>query len=157
MNNGNYVHEANPFYTQAVNEHRELHAAVQHIEETLHQCEPCEATAERLAEAKQLIVTLRDHLAHHFAQEEQGGYLEEAIIRVPQMSHQADMLQRQHAEFLRLANNMLADAQAGVPQPTAWRNLKADYLQFAKRLKAHEAAENALLQRAFNEDNGVEL
>jgi hypothetical protein len=39
--------------------------------------------------------------------------------------------------------------------PIVWMKLKADYRQFTKRLKAHEAAEDALLRRAFNEDPGT--
>jgi iron-sulfur cluster repair protein YtfE (RIC family) len=156
MTNGYHVHEANPFYVQAVAEHRELHAAVERIHKLLTDRPDGDATPEHVAEATRDIRELRDKLAQHFAQEEEGGYLEEAVGRFPQVALQAETLQRQHGTLLKLANLMLADAETGDKAPAVWRKLQADYDPFAKRLHAHEAAENVLLQRAFNEDLGIE-
>ena len=156
MSNGYHVHEANPFYVQAVSEHRELHAAVDRIRRLL-DAPLDDATRERAVDARHSLLVLRDQLARHFAQEEAGGYLEEAIVRLPQIAPQAKVLQRQHRDFLDRANAMLADAETGDSAANALLKLKADYVAFAKRLEAHEAAENVLLQRAFNEDLGIEL
>jgi hypothetical protein len=156
MNNDYYVHETNPFYLQAVAEHRELHAAVERIRKLLVDRRDLDATPEHVAAATRDIRELRDKLARHFAQEEEGGYLEEAVGRFPAVAPQAATLQRQHAALLKLANLMLADAETGDKAPAVWRKLQADYDPFAKRINVHEAAENVLLQRAFNEDLGIE-
>jgi hypothetical protein len=156
MNNGYHVHEMNPFYVQAVAEHRELHAAVELIRKSLVARNEQEVDAKDVKLALCEIRCLRDKLDRHFAQEEEGGYLEEAVGRLPQVAPQADNLQRQHGALLKLANLMLADAEAEKDAAHAWRKLRTDYDAFAKRLHAHEAAENVLLQRAFNEDLGIE-
>lgn len=150
-NNGYHVHEVNPYFAQAQSEHRELHGAIERIHNVLEETPESDATSARVAEVTALIVSLRDRLARHFEQEENGGYLEEAIVRVPQIAPQAALLQRQHGEFLAAANAMLDHARSEDAAPSVWSSLKVDYLRFAKRLRAHEAAEDALLMRAFNE------
>jgi len=156
MNNGYKVHEVNPYYTQAQGEHRELHAAIERIHHVLDETREIDASSRQVAEVTALVTALRDRLARHFEREENGGYLEEAIVRVPQIAPQAIILQRQHGEFLTAANAMLDHARSTDAAPLVWANLKADYALFAKRLTAHEAAENALLSRAFNEDSGLD-
>ncbi|MCE9606383.1 MAG: hemerythrin domain-containing protein [Planctomycetia bacterium] len=157
MNNGYHVHEVNPYYTQAVSEHRELHTAIERIHRILDETREVDASTARIAELTEFVSALRDRLARHFEQEENGGYLEEAIVRVPQIAPQAAILQRQHGEFLAAADEMLDHARAADAAPLVWANLKADYALFAKRLNAHEAAENSLLSRAFNEDSGLDV
>jgi plasmid maintenance system antidote protein VapI len=151
MNNGYYVHEVNPYYSQARSEHRELHAAIERIHRELDVTREIDVSVGRITEVTGLIVDLRDRLARHFEREENGGYLEEAIVRVPHIAAQAMALQRQHGEFLATANVMLEHARSTDAAPQVWAALKADYDLFAKRLNAHEAAEDALLSRAFNE------
>jgi len=110
MNNGYHVHEVNPYFTQAKSEHRELHAAIERIHQVLDETREVDALNQRVAEVTALITALCDRLARHFEQEENGGYLEEAIVRLPQIAPQAITLQRQHGEFLSAANacsNML--------------------------------------------------
>ena len=157
MSNDFHVHEVNPFYVQAVGEHRDLHAAVDRIRHVLEGRAERDAATADVAAAKALILALRERLARHFAQEEEGGYLDEAVTRVPKMAPQARSLQRQHHEFLDLADAMLVDAGSDEATSVVWSKLKSDYVSFAKRLSAHEAAEDVLLQRAFNEDPGTEL
>lgn len=156
MNGGYRIHEVNPYYTQARSEHKELHAAIERIHATLDATRDVDASVRSIEKATVLIAVLRDRLAQHFEQEEQGGYLEEAVVRVPQLASQALQLQRQHAEFLQAAGAMLEHARSTEAAPLVWANLKTDYVLFAKKLNAHEAAENALLARAFNEDTGVD-
>lgn len=151
MTDGYHVHEVNPFYTQARNEHRELHGAVESIRRLLDETNAADVTAAQVNEAAAAIIALRERLSQHFQQEEEGGYLEEAIVRVPTLAPQASQLQKQHGEFLVTADAMLAHARGSAPPTSIWRELKTDYERFAKRLQAHEAAEDALLGRAFNE------
>ena len=152
MNTLFQTHEPHPFYVQALNEHARLHEAVEQLRQTLKTCageKPCEAT---LCDMRARLQDLRADLAQHFQQEEAGGYLEEAVTRVPQLTPQAQQLQRQHAEFLGLADTMIDDINCVETRPGAWTKLFDDFDLFAKKLLAHEQAENVLLGRAFNED-----
>lgn len=156
MNNGFHIHEINPYYLQAKSEHRDLHAAVERIHRELDDVREVDASIQQVSDVTRLVADLRDRLKRHFQQEEQGGYLEEAVVRVPQIAPQATLLQRQHEEFLKAADAMLEHANSNDPAPQIWAALKAGYLLFAKKLNAHEAAENALLGKAFNEDSGLD-
>lgn len=156
MNNGIHIHEADPFYVQALAEHRELHAAVERIRRLLASGLSGAEGGPTAVDAVHAVGNLRDQLQRHFEQEEAGGYLEEAVARLPQIAPQAKTLQRQHREFLDLANAMLAAAESEDSATSMLPKLKTDFDLFAKRLEAHEAAENILLERAFNEDQGLE-
>lgn len=155
MNGVHHVHEQHPFFVQAMNDHEHLRRCVAEIHELLDRHRD-QVSCEAVTEATRLIVALRDDLRRHFEQEEEGGYLEEALTRVPSMAPQAAQLQKQHAEFLKIAEQMIADAQCGDRPEGIWTRLKGDYARFAKKLLAHEASENKLLERAFNEDMGRE-
>jgi hemerythrin len=145
------LHEVNPFFQHAVAEHRELHHAFEKVREHLSSKDTSQG---RLAEAIRLLTELRDRLSQHFSQEENGGYLEEAITRLPRLEPQAAVLQRQHGEFLDAANQLLRDARRPISLAELWNGLRDGYSRLMKRLEAHEAAENKLLQTAFNEDMG---
>lgn len=102
------------------------------------------------------IMQIRDKLALHFLQEEDGGYLEEAIGRLPSVARPAATLQREHGELLALIDAIVADARPiADPQP-AWKYLAQEFERFCKCLLSHETAENALRSRAFNVDLSTE-
>ena len=155
--NGNYhTHERHPMFTQALHEHEHLHQAVDKIHAMLDKYAKHDITQGEVAEATGVVQSLYDQMRKHFEQEEEGGYLEEAITRVPTLAAQAAVLQQQHAELSQIAGQMLADAGSIGRPVDVWTRLKADYARFAKKLLGHEAAENKLLERAFNEDLGVD-
>jgi len=155
--NGNYhTHERHPMFTQAMHEHEHLHQAVDKIHAMLNKHAEHDVTQSEVDEATSVVQSLYDQMRKHFEQEEEGGYLEEAITRVPTLAALAEVLQQQHAELSRLAGQMLADARSTERPVDVWVRLKADYARFAKMLLGHEAAENKLLERAFNEDLGVD-
>ena len=156
MNGNHHSHERNPLFTQAVNEHQHLHQAVEEIHALLNKHADRDVTEADVVEATNVVQSLHDQMRRHFEQEEEGGYLEEAITRVPALAAQAGVLQQQHAELSKLAGQMLADARSTGRPVEIWLRLKADYARLAKKLLGNEAAENKLLERAFNEDLGIE-
>ena len=98
------------------------------------------------------VGTVRDILAHHFAEEEREGYLKPALDRAPQFSLLAETLQHQHAGFLQwLAlfydRLMCCDFES-------WEQVHSELEEFLDRLKRHEAEENRIVQSAFNDDLG---
>ena len=94
---------------------------------------------------------LRDFMKGHFAKEAAGGYLEEAVVRVPRLAAEADTIEGQHPGLLREINGMLEKMAKAEPTAEAWRNGDA-VAAFAAALLCHETAENRILQQGFNED-----
>lgn len=144
-----------PFLERALSEHDELHHVVEKLQDWLHAEPAAEVTCEMVAQARDRLASLRGMIGKHFAQEEEGGYLEEAISHAPALAAPAAGLQRQHAELLRLADRMLRQANENYPPDVAWASMQTSLDQFAVKLLSHEAAENMLLGRAFNEDLGL--
>ena len=128
-------------------EHRELHQLVQEVREFVIQKPWSRETAEH---ARNVLKRLREHLEHHFAQEEAGGYLEEALVHAPRYSSHASRLLAQHPVMLGRLFEVLTLADTGVELPTVWPMLQQRVSDLLKELMAHEAGENQLVQRAFN-------
>ena len=96
-----------------------------------------------------LIKRLEDlmrELRSHFAEEEAGGCLEEAVARCPGLGPQAKDLMDEHPQFTRALGQLLANMNERAANPEAWRK---QFEAFARELKAHECAENRLLQTAL--------
>lgn len=133
-------------------EHRELCRLVRSIADGLASDRPW-----RHQRASGVLAGLRDlqnRLEHHFAREEAGGYLEEALTQAPRFSAQAAHLLEQHAQLLGQLRQVVQMAAAARETSSAWPALKGECATFIKELLAHEAAENQLVQEAFNIDLG---
>jgi hemerythrin len=129
------------------------------LEQLLHQLEHAFDTARSqgwpatsIPRLTELLSDLRDQIERHFAQEEVGGYMEEALSLAPRFSGQAQALLKQHAELSQAVRELLSRARRDNP---AWNSLHADLQVLVKKLKAHEAGENRIIEAAFNEDLGL--
>jgi hypothetical protein len=98
---------------------------------------------------------LRDHLADHFAQEEQGGFLEEAVSRVPRLSAAMRSILGQHPGLLADLDRLIGDLEASPADPGAWVRASRDFEAFSARMTDHERSENAVVQSGYNEDLGL--
>ena len=126
-------------------EHRQLHAEVRRIKNVFF----AERTkSDRLSEVKLELSALADELRKHFAEEEDGGCLEEAISRCPSVAAEADALQRQHPGLLANLQQVTA-ALSAPPQAVSLADVEAKFDDFTRQLMTHEAAENKVMQRAF--------
>ncbi len=103
----------------------------------------------------ELVSELHDQIERHFAQEEVGGYMEEALSRAPRFSTRVETLLKQHHELARAVRDLLSRAQGGRDNPGIWDSLDDDLRALIKKLKAHEAGENHIIEAAFNEDLGL--
>jgi iron-sulfur cluster repair protein YtfE (RIC family) len=95
---------------------------------------------------------LRDLMKHHFAQEAAGGYLEEAVARVPRLAGAADAVEKQHPELLRDLSALAESVKTAEPSIDAWEQLGVGVAAFTCKLLAHEVEENRILHEGFNED-----
>ncbi len=103
---------------------------------------------------------LQGHIETHFAREEQGGWLEEAVIRAPHLAHRLTLLEREHTplrqqlaklvEFVATAD-CVADCTAG-----RLAQLQKDFDHFVAKLLHHEAEEEQVLAEGFNEELEIE-
>jgi hypothetical protein len=156
MNMSHTPHVRDPFYTQALAEHRDLLSETCHLramfQNYLHR-RPDERQAQEVTRRLRMLC---EHLTRHFVQEQSGGYMEEAIMHLPRIGHRAEMLQRQHGELAAAAQRLQEQMAAIDPATCDWARQAHDFDQFMQRLTEHEAAENALLNEAFNEDPGTE-
>ena len=130
-------------------QHRELHDLLVEARGAL---EPASGDA---AVAHGRLERLREHLARHFAQEEEGGFLEESLARMPRLAGAAREVLAEHPSLLADLDRLLERLAARDIAPGAWRQAGHDFEAFASRLLAHERNENAVMQQGYNEDLGL--
>ncbi len=132
-------------------QHRELHDLLVETRAAFLGC-PGDPS---IAAARDRLTALRDYLAHHFAQEEEGGYLEESLARMPRLSGAVREVLAEHPELLGELDGLLERLSARDSGGEAWRQAGRDFEAFASHLLAHERNENAVLQEGYNEDLGL--
>ena len=101
------------------------------------------------------IETLRTHLADHFAQEEEGGFLEEAVTRVPRLGRRMEEILRQHPPLLAELDSLTAALADSHLTAADWKDVAQQFETFVGHLQAHERSENAVVQEGYNEDLGL--
>lgn len=106
-------------------------------------------------EVAAMLLDLHDALREHFLNEEFHGFFSEVIARVPAMTGEANKLCAEHRQMLQTATELMRFAAAGSASHEWWRELNTRFLVFADQLQRHEQDEDALLQRAYQEDIGV--
>ncbi len=98
-----------------------------------------------------MFSSLHREIPDHFAREEDGGYLGEALANTPRLAARAEPLRRQHATFCRALDglfNAILDAES---HPAHFVSVERDVREFAMSLIRHEDAENRLLAIAREE------
>lgn len=134
-------------------EHRELHAAMTGIRSMLAAAEgPTDGRRARVVDG---LKNLREHLRSHFEQEEQGGFLEESVTRIPRLAKAAGTILAEHPKLLSELDALIestAKAEAGEATLEACCR---GFNRFAGHMVAHERKENSIVQEGYNEDLGL--
>jgi hypothetical protein len=102
-----------------------------------------------------MLFDFNDSLKEHFSNEEFRGFFGEVTARAPNLNPEANALCAEHLEMLHTAREIAQFAIAGDGSRSWWRELNMQFIVFAEQLKRHEQDEDALLQRAYQEDIGV--
>jgi iron-sulfur cluster repair protein YtfE (RIC family) len=134
-------------------EHRDLFHLLLSVRSALANAGP--PTTDRRSEVLDSMHHLRDHLADHFAKEEQGGFLEEAVARIPRLSAAVQSILGQHPLLLANLDRVIEDLEASPADSGAWARANHDFEAFSARMTAHERSENAVVQSGYNEDLGL--
>jgi hypothetical protein len=111
-------------------------------------------TAAERADVHARCRDLRDSLAAHFVAEEQGGYLEESIARLPRLSVAAREVMNEHPRLLAELDALLQRLSTRDSRVDTWASAARGFAAFTDHLLAHERNENAVVQQGFNEDFG---
>ena len=133
-------------------QHRDLHARLLALRADFavgHDADPpsVKAIRDRLQE-------LRDHLREHFVQEEQGGFLEESIARMPRLSVAAREVVAEHPRLLAELDTLVDKLPTQDVRDDSWDEAAHGFAAFTEHLLAHERNENAVVQQGYNEDFG---
>ena len=136
-------------------QHHDLVQRVQQIRGLIEQTIAKGDLAEAFVRARSELGQLRDQMESHFLLEAMGGYLEEAVARLPRLAHEAMLLEHQHVQLIAEVESLMELAAESPISAASWRQLGERYAAFAQRMLDHEAAEGRVLQEGFNEDAAV--
>lgn len=136
---------------QLQSEHDKLRQLLDEVRGELAVChlKPGAARGQCLIEA---VRPLQEHLETHFANEEQGGWLEEAVVRAPHLAHRLTMLEHEHAPLRRHVAELLEIVATTECSAARLAQFQNRFDQFVAELKRHEAAEEQVLAEGFNEE-----
>lgn len=101
------------------------------------------------ADIVKLLGEVREELEHHFAQEEGGGCLEDAVSRCPSLSDEARRIKAEHPQLLESIDRLIAQAQDADRSVQGRIAVAREFDELCAQLDAHEGAENALLRKGF--------
>src|SRR6478609_1685585 len=101
------------------------------------------------ADIVRVLRQVREELEHHFAQEESGGCLEEAVSRCPGLSVEAKRIEVEHPQLLENVDRLIAQALDCDQSLENRLCLERGFDELCRQLDAHERAENALLRKGF--------
>lgn len=117
-------------------------------------CKPADPLSlqDTFNEAKGQLGELRDFMNIHLEHEALGGYLEDAVARLPRLGVSADIVEREHPVLLREIDTLIERTRNATLSLEEWEQLREATITFAQKLTEHETAENRILQLGFNED-----
>jgi hypothetical protein len=95
---------------------------------------------------------VREELAGHFAEEEDGGCLEEAVCSGRDLSAALRQIEKEHPLLLARLDQLIEMARSTNKTAQDWASLREAFATLCHDLHAHEAAENDLLRRGFGVD-----
>jgi cell division septum initiation protein DivIVA len=132
-------------------QHQSLKALLLSLEEAIAHC-AAHPSSEASAAALRRVTELEIQLPAHFAFEEAGGYLADALSAAPRLSRQASQLLGDHDHLRHQLAEFVARAQRA--QPGGWSSLSHRMHELSDALRQHELEENRLLRDALLDDLG---
>ena len=140
-------------------EHRDLFHLMHSVQSRFAMAGP--PTPEQRADVLESLHHLREHLSDHFAQEELGGFLEEAVTRMPRLSAAVRSIVAQHPALLTELDGVIEqltiveNSGKSAAGATSWSGAVHAFETFAAHMAAHERSENTVVQEGYNEDLGL--
>ena len=132
-------------------EHRELQRRLLELRRVVRDKESGRSNAQRLTILSPALADLRKRMQAHFAQEETGEVMEEAVIRIPRLAHDAAKIEREHPELIKRIDAAIRLSESTDPTAEDWEKASDAVEAFVAQMLAHIEAENHLLQQVFHE------
>lgn len=146
----NHLDNCESYSIHLQHEHRKMHTRVRDIEALFFQGDKDWETPGLMARLSERLRGLRDDLSHHFAEEDAGGCIEEAVCRRPALSAEAVKLEAEHPELLADLDRLIEYLATAGSSAFSRDEITTNFDEFVKRLLTHEATENRLLQIGLN-------
>ena len=140
--------ECEPYVQHLLAEHRRLHTMLRLARAAIRHSSGPDRDA-TTADIVRILRQVREEIAHHFADEEAGGCIEEAVSRCPRISSQANRVQAEHPELLCKLDALLAEVLDSGHTVANRIAVEREFDELCQLLHAHEAAENDLLRQGF--------
>jgi len=140
--------ECRCYVDHLISEHRRLHRMLHQAHHAIIGAHGPDQDA-TTADIVKVLRQVRDELEHHFAQEEGGGCLDEAVSRCPALSADCRRIEAEHPQLLAAVGRLIAQALDSDQSVQERIELEIGFEELRRQLDAHEGAENALLRRAF--------
>src|SRR5262245_37229875 len=102
-------HECCSYVEHLIAEHRRIHRMLRLAHHTIIGAQGSQQDAPP-AVVVRVLQQVREELEHHFAQEESGGCLHEAVSRCPPLSAEAHRIEAEHRELLQDVDRLIAQA-----------------------------------------------
>ena len=135
-------------------EHRELMALIHDLGERASRgSDTGEHWSEELGE---ILTRLRTTLHQHFTSEEEGPFASEFPATFPQLAGRLEDILAEHRDLMERVDHILREVNEASEKATAdeVQKIRKDVRGFIEAIRAHESAENSLLQQAHLEDIG---
>ncbi len=130
-------------------EHRELHGLLRSTREAIAAPHESPSATTGAAGCERIARALTAQ------QEEEGGFLEESLARLPRLASAAREVLAEHPDLLDEADRLIERTSRGDIPAQGWATLCHDVDRFATRLLDHERRENRVVQQGYNEDLGL--
>ena len=135
---------------RAVEEHQQIDFFLKQLLSSLHALDADSADVEPLRRLAAQIDGLRERLEEHFQHEEQDGLFQAILDLLPDTESVIDGLASQHEHMIEVLQMARIHAERG--EPCEVSELQDDLQRFLETMRAHEKAEEALLERAVEEE-----
>ena len=135
----------------ALEEHRQIHFYLDQITLSLENLREGLADAEPMRRLGAQLQSLRERIGEHQQAEEQGGLFLAALDILPQARQELRQLRLQHQRIIEILEMARIHAQYGDPSEAP--ALRKDLLHFLELMREHERAEEALLERAIEQES----
>ena len=132
--------------------HRQIHFFLERLDRAVEALDDTGADAEPLRRLPAMLDSLRERFEEHNQDEEEGGLLQCIVDALPEVEEDVLALSDQHDD-LTLAIHELR-RRAAEARTADIPTLRADIQELLRRLREHERAEDALVERAITVVHG---
>ncbi len=132
---------------EALEEHRQIHFYLDQIDQTLKSMREGLSDVEPLRRLAAQIEALKERIQEHHQLEERGGLFRAILDTMPEARVEISRLIRQHERMIEILEMARIHAQCG--EPAEADALRVDLQRFVEMFRAHEEAEEKLLNEAI--------